>query len=534
MKNMSTLLLFVFTASICSYSQRTRTPPIDITVFTGKSLMENAFLLTSDKKLVLIDALASASASEEICLAIRGKKLHTIFITHGHPDHFMGLATILKEHPQADVYVGSEEVKNDIIRYITLATANGWLDSNTAMKIKSTANPMGFDYGKITVARNNLLDIGNGNTLSIENITQSAECSHNTILYSKELNLLFASDLLYNKIFNWLGDPEPHAIEHWIDILEDLKDRFGKQNALIFPGHGQQHDQTLFDTNINYLRSFKDILGRTRDKKDAEAFFKRLYPDYRGEFLLSRSIDQWIGASRPSDYISIRHIQDLTHTLDSDFPFIPVPGVTFPFEAKPIATMEDHGVRANRWIIHEHIGTQIDAPSHFAPDGIALESLKVESLIVPVIVIDIVKKSSVSADAELTVEDIQQWERVYGKIPDRACVMMYSGWEIFLHDKKYLGLDETHTKHFPGISEAAIRFLVTEREISGVGVDVISIDPGYDGKYKGHKILLGANKWALEAVAKLKMIPPMGAYLIVGAPKIKGATGGIVRLLAVW
>jgi kynurenine formamidase len=111
--------------------------------------------------------------------------------------------------------------------------------------------------------------------------------------------------------------------------------------------------------------------------------------------------------------------------------------------------------------------------------------------------------------------------------------MMYSGWEHLLRTDKYLGL-KGRTKHFPGISLDAINFLLTERDIAGVGVDVISFDPGYDHDYKGHKLLLGANKWALEAVANLKLIPEKGAWLFVGAPKIEGATGGIVRLLAVW
>ena len=112
--------------------------------------------------------------------------------------------------------------------------------------------------------------------------------------------------------------------------------------------------------------------------------------------------------------------------------------------------------------------------------------------------------------------------------------MMYSRWEEFLYEDQYLGLDKTHTKHFPGISASAIQFLIDERNISGVGVDVISFDPGIDHDYKGHKLLLGAGKWALEAVANLEKIPAKGAFLFVGAPKIQGGTGGIVRLLAVW
>ena len=134
-------------------------------------------------------------------------------------------------------------------------------------------------------------------------------------------------------------------------------------------------------------------------------------------------------------------------------------------------------------IIHEHIGTQVDAPNHFERDGIALEAVKVENHIMPAIVIDISKKSSENPDAVLTVDDIKDWEDINGPIPANACVMIYSGWEEYLYEDKYFGLDKAHTKHFPGISASAIQFLIAERNISGVGVDVISFRPGYDNEY---------------------------------------------------
>jgi hypothetical protein len=61
--------------------------------------------------------------------------------------------------------------------------------------------------------------------------------------------------------------------------------------------------------------------------------------------------------------ISFENSVDLTHTLIPECPYIPVPGITFPFNKIPIATIEKQGVAANRWEIHEHIGTQIDAPA---------------------------------------------------------------------------------------------------------------------------------------------------------------------------
>ena len=89
-------------------------------------------------------------------------------------------------------------------------------------------------------------------------------------------------------------------------------------------------------------------------------------------------------------------------------------------------------------------------------------------------------------------------------------------------------------KHFPGFSTAAIDFLLRERQIAGIGVDVISLDPGRDSAYTGHRLLFSKGKWAVENIASLDKIPVTGAILFVGAPKIGHATGGIARIFAAW
>jgi kynurenine formamidase len=229
------------------------------------------------------------------------------------------------------------------------------------------------------------------------------------------------------------------------------------------------------------------------------------------------------------------HVVDLTHPLDGAFPYIPVPGVTFPFALEPIATLEANGVAANRWIVHEHLGTQVDAPNHFAAGGRSLDQIRADEMIVPVVAIDFRARAAADRDAAVSAADIVAWEAEHGRIPDGACVMFNFGWSQYIRDpSRYLGVDAQHVKHFPGISPEAAAFLVRERSIWGVGVDTISFDPGQDGTYQTHRVLLGADKWALEAVANLDQIPIVGATLFVGAPNVRGATGGPVRLLATW
>jgi kynurenine formamidase len=229
------------------------------------------------------------------------------------------------------------------------------------------------------------------------------------------------------------------------------------------------------------------------------------------------------------------NVADLTHTLDHRFPFIPVPGITFPFARTTIATMAEHGVAAGKWQIHEHLGTQIDAPSHFAAGGRALEALPAADLVAPLAVIDIRARAAGDPDAAVTVDDILAWERRHGALPPRAAVFMDSGWDARVaRAADFLNVDGTGTLRFPGFSSEAAAFLLRERQVVGIGVDTLSIDPGRDRTYRTHKLWLGADRWAVECVANLGRVPAAGATVVVGGVKVRDATGGPARIFALW
>jgi kynurenine formamidase len=229
------------------------------------------------------------------------------------------------------------------------------------------------------------------------------------------------------------------------------------------------------------------------------------------------------------------HVVDLTHALSEHSPYIPVPGITFAFKKTPIATIPRDGVAANRWEIHEHLGTQIDAPSHFFEQGLSLEQLPVASLVVPLVIIDVSMRASSNADTSVTVADIESWERRHGRLPPQAAVFMMSGWDTRITDAdSFVNKDASGAMHFPGFSAEAAAFLGRSRTVSGIGVDTLSLDPGLDPTYAAHKAWLATGRWGVELVANLRDVPPSGATVFVGASKVTGATGGPVRLIAVW
>jgi kynurenine formamidase len=224
-------------------------------------------------------------------------------------------------------------------------------------------------------------------------------------------------------------------------------------------------------------------------------------------------------------------VQDLTHTVSPEFPVFP--GFT-PMEITTEFTIGTNSSNGNRLTLSEHVGTHLDAPFHWAADGLTADKIPVEQFFAPLAVVDISERASRNDDARVTVDDIRAWEEQHGELPAGAFVAMYSGWERRLSDPEtYVNLDSSGTPHWPGFGPEAAEFLVAERDIVGIGVDTLSLDTGATQDFGVHLTVLPAGKYGLENLANLGEASPTGATIIVGGPKHEGATGGPARIFAV-
>lgn len=225
-----------------------------------------------------------------------------------------------------------------------------------------------------------------------------------------------------------------------------------------------------------------------------------------------------------------RDVVDLTHPLSPSLPVYP--GYK-PLQIRERFSVARDGFSANEVTFDEHTGTHVDAPSHFVAGAVSADRLPVDRLIAPLAVISVADRAVKAPDTLVSVDDLLQWEKRYGRIPAGALVAMHSGWDARATDiGRFLNRDAKGTLHMPGFSEQAARFLVGERDICGVGVDTLSLDAGAAQKFVAHVAILGAGKYGVELMANLGRVPPSGATVIVGAPKHVGATGGPARVLA--
>jgi kynurenine formamidase len=226
-------------------------------------------------------------------------------------------------------------------------------------------------------------------------------------------------------------------------------------------------------------------------------------------------------------------IVDLTYPLNERTNFWPGDDYE-PFTLETLATLEEDGVLSKAMRLPEHIGTHIDAPNHFEPNRPSVDEIKPIDLIGPGIVIDITPQSEADSDYGLTVADIQEWEQSHGRIPDRAIVLLKTGWGRFWSQpQRFQGRDTRGNLHFPSYTGAAARFLVHERNVRGLGVDTLSIDRGLSQDFEVHHITNAASRYGLENIAHLDQLPPRGFTLIVAPMKIETGTGGPTRIFAI-
>jgi kynurenine formamidase len=239
-----------------------------------------------------------------------------------------------------------------------------------------------------------------------------------------------------------------------------------------------------------------------------------------------------VAASEPVDAAPrrFRRAIDLTHTMSPDFPtFFGVPGI----ELEKKFDIKKDGFNLHWWRIIEHAGTHLDAPIHFSESGITAEKIAAETLVVPLAVIDVAAKAARNADYEVTREDCADWERRHGRMPENACVAMHSGWARHVSDAaKFTGKDASGVFHFPGFGAEVTEWLLKRRSVAGIAVDTLSLDPGPSKDFKTHRLWLPSGRWGLENVANLDQVPAAGATLVVGVAKVKDATGGPARLIA--
>lgn len=229
---------------------------------------------------------------------------------------------------------------------------------------------------------------------------------------------------------------------------------------------------------------------------------------------------------------------DLTHSFDEQTLYWPTEK-GFELDQGPAGiTEKGYYYAANRFCTAEHGGTHIDAPIHFFQGRNTLDAIPLRQLIGRGALIDVSLKCAQDPNYQVVVDDLAQWERKHNERLDEFIVLLRTGFGSFWPSPaKYLGTEErgpgaVAKLRFPGLHPEAARWLAQNRSVRAVGIDTASIDFGQSTHFRSHISLFEKNIPALENVANLDQLPEAGFVVLALPMKIRGASGGPVRIVA--
>jgi len=229
---------------------------------------------------------------------------------------------------------------------------------------------------------------------------------------------------------------------------------------------------------------------------------------------------------------------DLTYAFDENTVYWPT-AETFRLDTVFEGTT-DSGFyySAFQYCAAEHGGTHLDAPVHFAEGKLPMDQIPLEQLIGEAVVVDVSAQAAGNPDYQVTQADLEAWERTNGPLPKGVIVLLRTGFGKYWPDRaRYMGTAERGAAavaklHFPGLHPDAARWLVANRSVKSIGLDTPSIDYGQSTLFESHRILFEKNIPAFENLANLDQLPLKGIWVIALPMKIKGGSGGPLRIVA--
>lgn len=225
---------------------------------------------------------------------------------------------------------------------------------------------------------------------------------------------------------------------------------------------------------------------------------------------------------------------DLTHNVNSSIPKF---GAFSNLNIETLYTIEKDGFFVDRVSFVTQYGTHIDAPIHFSENKRTLEQLELKELVLPLFVINKEKEVENSPDFILTAEDILNWEKENGKIEKDSFVAFASGWSKRWGKSDFYNKDSNGVAHTPGWSIEALDLILNKRGALAIGHETLDTDASIDiiknNFLLSEKFVLDTNKYQVEVLNNLNLLPAKGGVIFIGVPKFDKLPGFPVRAFAI-
>src|SRR6202045_2014651 len=227
-------------------------------------------LIQGERDAVLVDTLLTTEQSKTLSdwVVASGKNLTAIYITHGHGDHFFGLASLLERFPRAKA-VATPEVVRAMREQLTPA----WIDNFWRRLFPGdipdrllVAEPLEGD--DLELEGRKLVPVNAGRT----------DTSHSTCLHVPPFGLIVAGDVVYNAIHPFLGETDTQSRLEGISTLDKLE---ALNPKAVIAGHKvpeNNDDPRIIAETRQYLRDFNRLNAATTTARELYDAMLEIYP----------------------------------------------------------------------------------------------------------------------------------------------------------------------------------------------------------------------------------------------------------------
>jgi glyoxylase-like metal-dependent hydrolase (beta-lactamase superfamily II) len=229
-----------------------------------------ATLIQGERDAVLVDAFTTVEQANALADWVETKKknLTTIYITHGHGDHWFGLGTLLERFPGARAVATPGTVK--VMRF------NASPETLPLWK-KSFRDQIPDRLVMAEELRGNAFDLEGHQLVAVE--LGHTDTDLTTCLHVPSIGLVAAGDAAYNDVHLYLVESNPQTRKEWIralDTIESLKPR-----AVVAshkrPENGD--DPKIIEETRRYIRDFDRLAETTRTTQELYDAMLKLYPN---------------------------------------------------------------------------------------------------------------------------------------------------------------------------------------------------------------------------------------------------------------
>jgi glyoxylase-like metal-dependent hydrolase (beta-lactamase superfamily II) len=230
-----------------------------------------ATLIHGERDAVLVDPLMTAAEGDDLAgwIAATGKNLTTIFVTHGHGDHFFGAAPVLDRFPDARM-VATPAVVESMQKQLSPPWLDGFWRARFPGQLPDrlfVAEPL--DDGTFPLEGHDLVAVDLGHT----------DTDGSAALHIPSMGLVVAGDAVYADVHLYLVESVAGGIAAWLaalDVIEALRP------TSVVAGHrssDSSDDPRYIDETRRYLRAFTAAADRTGTALDLYNAVLDEYPD---------------------------------------------------------------------------------------------------------------------------------------------------------------------------------------------------------------------------------------------------------------